>query len=348
MQKREWDRELGVALKSLPRDEFDRIKAYYDELFADKTDGGTSEEEIVEKFGTPSEVAEKILADYRAYLIRGEEDVFSEDTDDNESGVSSAESNASGGAYSGVKKLKFNVCASDVVVKKGSKFSMTVPEETDTRYETDVAGDTLLICEKPKRARNAFGLGLKRRVFTVEIPFLDSVAFKSAKCCFSAEGFVVDKLELSTACGSISVGDCRIRNLSATTASGKIDLRLIEADEASISTVTGDIVASELSAGSLTATTTGGRISLCKVKTQKKCELRSMTGEIAADGYDGINTEIKTFSGGVNVKIDGDKADYALKLSSFVGKTDAPMTGGGKNKLRVSSTSGSIAVSFDR
>lgn len=64
MTKYEWETELKKNIRRLPDDEIKRVMDYYGELFADKAERGESEREIVNEFGNPVDVADKILSEY--------------------------------------------------------------------------------------------------------------------------------------------------------------------------------------------------------------------------------------------------------------------------------------------
>ncbi|MCX4314104.1 MAG: hypothetical protein OSJ83_09675, partial [Clostridia bacterium] len=51
-------------IRRLPDDEIKRVTDYYGELFADKAERGESEREIINEFGNPVDVADKILSEY--------------------------------------------------------------------------------------------------------------------------------------------------------------------------------------------------------------------------------------------------------------------------------------------
>lgn len=64
MTKYEWETELKKNIRRLPDDEIKRVMDYYGELFADKAERGESEREIINEFGNPVDVADKILSEY--------------------------------------------------------------------------------------------------------------------------------------------------------------------------------------------------------------------------------------------------------------------------------------------
>ena len=60
MTKYEWERRLKKCLSDLPLREQNKVYDYYDELFADKIECGMREEDIIDEFGSPYEVADRI------------------------------------------------------------------------------------------------------------------------------------------------------------------------------------------------------------------------------------------------------------------------------------------------
>lgn len=64
MTKYEWESELKKKIKRLPKDEQNRVIDYYNELFEDRIEMGWQERQIIANFGTPSEVAARLLSDY--------------------------------------------------------------------------------------------------------------------------------------------------------------------------------------------------------------------------------------------------------------------------------------------
>lgn len=65
MTKYEWERRLKKCLRDLPSIEQDKVFDYYDELFADKIECGMREEDIIDEFGSPYEVADRIRNENR-------------------------------------------------------------------------------------------------------------------------------------------------------------------------------------------------------------------------------------------------------------------------------------------
>ncbi len=68
MTKYEWETELKKNIHRLPDDEIKRVLEYYGELFEDNIERGKSETQIINEFGNPVDVADKILSEYDGEL----------------------------------------------------------------------------------------------------------------------------------------------------------------------------------------------------------------------------------------------------------------------------------------
>lgn len=65
MTRREWEEELTNYLSDLPKSECDRVLEYYEELYEDKREMNIKPQNIINEFGNPLDVANKILDEYR-------------------------------------------------------------------------------------------------------------------------------------------------------------------------------------------------------------------------------------------------------------------------------------------
>lgn len=64
MTKYEWETELKKNIHRLPKEEQDRVLDFYGELFADKAESGMNETQIINEFGNPIDVADRIISEY--------------------------------------------------------------------------------------------------------------------------------------------------------------------------------------------------------------------------------------------------------------------------------------------
>ena len=63
MTKQEFIAALGTLLSGLPREEFDRTLAYYNEMIDDRMEDGVTEADAVLALGDPREVAKQVIVD---------------------------------------------------------------------------------------------------------------------------------------------------------------------------------------------------------------------------------------------------------------------------------------------
>lgn len=63
MNKKEFNKELLRELADLPQEERAKIIDYYDELYFEKLEAGEGEEEIINSFGIPRQIAKRVLAE---------------------------------------------------------------------------------------------------------------------------------------------------------------------------------------------------------------------------------------------------------------------------------------------
>lgn len=64
MTKYEFERELKRGIKSLPAGEAKKAIDYYSELFEDKIERGMSESAIIGEFGSPVEIADRLVQEF--------------------------------------------------------------------------------------------------------------------------------------------------------------------------------------------------------------------------------------------------------------------------------------------
>ena len=95
----EWKKALRAALDDMPDDEVDSALDYYKEMFADMSELGRSERDILTEFGTPSDCADKIRRE-----CGDQSEANAEKTSDTPHNVSN-----SGGKSEKMRKRRFSV-----------------------------------------------------------------------------------------------------------------------------------------------------------------------------------------------------------------------------------------------
>lgn len=86
MNKQEFMKALRDELSKLPPEEIDEATEYFEECFAEATDGldpekaAAEEARLAEEFGSPKRIAAQIRADYAARILDGEQPAAASDT----------------------------------------------------------------------------------------------------------------------------------------------------------------------------------------------------------------------------------------------------------------------------
>lgn len=65
MKQNEFLNKLKIHLYNIPKDEQNRIIEYYSEIINDKIDDGQDEEQVIAELGSPSDIANSVIEDYR-------------------------------------------------------------------------------------------------------------------------------------------------------------------------------------------------------------------------------------------------------------------------------------------
>jgi uncharacterized membrane protein len=70
MKKVEFLKELEFYLQKMNTSEKNKFVIYYDEMISDYIENGVSEEEAIQRIGTPMKIAEELLADYDSVELK--------------------------------------------------------------------------------------------------------------------------------------------------------------------------------------------------------------------------------------------------------------------------------------
>lgn len=273
------------------------------------------------------------------------EDIFG--NGDNSDASEAQKDKASSEKYRGVRKLKINVCASDVTVKRSDCHNVKTCNDDESSFEITVGGDTLYIKEKAASFWKSIGLGLfggKGKCVKIELPELESVTFDSMRCGCEIEGFDLRRVTLKTVNGDLTVADCNSDYTSLSTTSGNLSVTGGRHDSVALSTVGGDIKTERLYGKSLTAVTMSGDEEALDCRFDKKMLLKTVSGDINAKAIESNNLECKTVSGDSNVNLVGDVKDHTIYVRSVSGNIRSPRGGEGEKKVTVSSVSGEINI----
>ena len=136
--------------------------------------------------------------------------------------------------------------------------------------------------------------------------------------------------------------------LNITNKSGSIQISRISAKKVAIDNVTGNIRLEDVvSKDDLTVNNTSGSVTLENVKADEDVDVSNTTGRIEVDRLkcEG-NISLRNVTGSVSGTIDGKKSDYSVSTKIVTGSSSLENSSLGKKKLKVSTTTGSIKLSF--
>ena len=138
---------------------------------------------------------------------------------------------------------------------------------------------------------------------------------------------VKDDFSAKNSSGSIKLEDLTCKDLEAENTSGGVRLDQVTAKEASIKSSSGSVKLDDVSADKVDAKSTSGSISLKDLTSP----------EIV----------MKANSGGIHGNIKGNEKDYSIISSTGSGSCNLKDSREGSKSLDVSTTSGSIRITFD-
>ena len=212
-----------------------------------------------------------------------------------------------------VKSIHIQGITTEIVVRKGDVDRTTVAyaeRENDPVYKISESGGELLIVQNKKF-----------RLFNFD-------AFK-----YSVTVTVPDDLE----------GEMEIENKS-----GNIQIRDLSAKKIVIDNVTGKVLLEEVSSEKdLTVNNITGSVTLTDVTTGGNAEVNNTTGKILTDELRSRkNISLKTTTGSISGTISGKESDFSITAKVTTGSNSLNNSSRGGRKLYVSTTTGSIKLTF--
>ena len=138
-------------------------------------------------------------------------------------------------------------------------------------------------------------------------------------------------------------GEMKISNKS-----GSIRISSLSLKEADIVNVTGNIMLEDvISEGDLTVDNTSGSVTLDDVTADGDIEVNNTTGRIKVENLKSRGDIIlKAVTGSVSGTIAGKKSEYGISTKVVTGSSNLSNTEQGNKKLKVSTKTGSIKLSF--
>lgn len=184
-----WKDEVESYLVSLPQEEKQKIFSYFSEMYADKRDAGKSEEQIIEEFGAPYDVAKKILSDSRDAAAQNSQPDGS--------------ANVSGGNNYNYNYYNYNYGGAPAQSPPPG-YGYTPPKQTEAEPQPDVFGEGL---KMPKKSKPKKKTSVWRVLFGILFVFI--LAVFTVSLIGSALGIVLDGfVSIGYTVGALAASEC--------------------------------------------------------------------------------------------------------------------------------------------
>ena len=351
MKRADWVKKLEKKLKNLPKEETDSVIAYYAEIYDDRISDGQDEEDIIESFGTPDDIGEKIISDYNAYLQREEVTTASlsddeqepEKTQEPEEPAEDEEwtKNYEVHDFSSLSLTRLNVSAksSSVTVRKGKRFRLFIKSDDGGRFNITTSGNTLSVQEKTTSVWQNFGIGLASKDMIVEVSQLDEINIDAMRGS-NISGMALKRLVCKSMSGDIVITDCSAdTQLALSSSGGGITVDGVRFGLGSIGTTDGDITVTKVQAKNISITTVSGQVQLDDITTAEMIKVKAVGGDIRGGHLSGGTVDLKTI-----LELSGKPADYKIYTSTLFGRVSAPSGGASGMKVYTATVSGAVEI----
>lgn len=250
MTKEEYILALKAALKNKGVEEYDKVVDKYEARFTLAKEAGFSEEEAIEKFGTPEEVA----ASYQKKPVEPEVVVDKPKEEREESKTDKS------------KDYLFSLVADDIEFSYSDSIVNPVVDFNDANpdyYQITNTDDLYKLEMKPKAAD--FFHSFKHSHLKVALP--SEVKAKSFRVDVVSSHVVFNKiiadvLKITAVSGIVDAEDARADLVSVSVVSGKMNFKNINANEFKVSMVTGGVEVGCGEIGTLRANSVSGDVKI--------------------------------------------------------------------------------------
>lgn len=333
--------ELETALKQLPAEERKDIIQDIREYFTDGREDGKSESEIATSLGSPTSIADELLASYS----------FEEDE---------VEMTASNEIITIQDNRFTNV---DIDVQHGALFIRPsdslittvelVGSNEKLQLTAEVVGDTLFVRLKSLRHwLLMFNFNIKAVTLNVFIPkkLYQSIAMKTDNGRISAEKLLGKKVNANADNGRIQLREIAATTLVAETDNGRIDIVKVQTDHLRTKTDNGRIEMHHVEADSITAESDNGRIELQHVSGSIVGITDNGRITLQTDSLD-RNIDFQTDNGSIVIQSSSEPKNVSIHAKTGHGKIDIfgernsrTVIGAGEHTIRLKSDNGRITV----
>lgn len=326
MKREEFFERLFQGLEKISQEERSRIQEYYMELLLDKMEEGQPEEQVIEGFGRPEEIAQR---------IRGEQEGF------RSSGSQLPAVNSAQGEQEGIYTPRgeidsFEVRAQDTQLRlypsRDGRFRVRYhPHENEIVTVREENGCFIFRHEIPLFARIFSFWKIGRGPISVEVP-----------------GEMIRRFHAATSNSAVTVeGLCDFDEGSIMSSNAKVSVRNVTGGSLECRTSNSSMVLEDCEVRQLTAETSNGGIS-CGRCTGEKLGLKTSNARIEANRLEYADIRLKTSNGGLRGTIRGDIREYVIDSGTSNGSSNLPSWGDNRctRRLYAHTSNASIKIEF--
>lgn len=324
MKKEEYLKKLKFQLIDLPGEDLAQIEDFYRELIFDGMEQGYSEEEILARFESPEEVANKIRAEYGGLVVYSAKTGSKENSSEYESSE----------LIHTVKVETENLRIRVKTVEDGPVRVYFKPKDGRDTVTFEEKDGVFSFRHEMKGTLHLswLNLFLDFNILILELPmnYAGMLYLKTTNGAIKVAGLGgLDKGEFSSNNGSIRVENSQIEQLLITSNNAKIEL----------SNVRGEVL--EASAGN-------GLIHVKDCRFMQKLSLQTQNGAVTGRNLISDHITVQTCNGVVNGTIIGNQNDYNINSTTHNGFNNLDnVNEAGRHKTLLAKThNGRIQIDF--
>ncbi len=292
MKKEEYLKKLKYELIDLPAEDLAQIEDFYEELIYDGMEQGYTEEEILEQFESPEEVAKKIRAEYGGLMVYTAKAASKENAREYESSS----------LIHTVKVETENLRIRVRTVEEGSVRVYFKPKEGRDIITFEEKDGVFLFHHEMKGSihLNWFNFFWDDNILVLELPmnYAGTLCLRTTNGSIKAVGLMsLGVGEIRSNNGTIRVENCQAGRLRVTSNNARIELSNVRGEEL------------EASAGN-------GLVSVKECSFPEKLSLQTQNGAVSGRNLISDHISMQTFNGVVSGTIIGNPRDYNINSTT--------------------------------
>ncbi len=362
MKKQEYFEELLTHLPQISSEDREQIYTYYDELICDGIEFGKTEEEMLEQFGSPEQLAKRLQEEWKLQSMpacstvsaqpKGKELICSFPPD--------------------LKRVPYaqiitDCCHVRVVPSEGSQLVISYPKSLESYAVCSESSDGIFFSLKRHRF-SFFRFGSRTGTILLEVPkgFLKNLYVHSQNGGITMEDQVIEKVKLAASNGRVTVLSLTGKEMELCSSNASITVQNSACVSGSIRTSNGAVHITDAIAKTLQARTSNASITFSNVKCEdqtlitsngkisvteiqcNKCVCTTSNGAIAVDRVQGNDLTFTSSNGSIRGNLLGRPEEYSISCHTSNGScTPAAVSRPEADKLLSAKTSnGSISLEF--